>query len=1370
MSESDGSPVPNKRRRLDDYETSNAVRSRLTKRTNRVLGSPSQYDYSDDDDDDVPILVPGAKPTSTTRRDSRSTRTATESANEGPSYHGDKALQELRRKNAIAKKFALPKDKVPKPKKPKHRIIVHDKSVHELEDLVATQLPPDNLSSSPWKERGAIIQKRPPKQEWRDPYPDSPGNLSDKEGLGLVPSSPPAVKNEQAELMYSAQDDCSQQKDHTGVGKLTTTPSRSRSRPNTGMASDADDDEDAFSTFISRSQRMLRANPSKANAGVVIQATADERGWEKEAGTARRCDEEPFDESNFMDIACAEINDQALASGEPAALLHEDNAKQSCENLGVQSSKPSMSRQPVQNNVARDIEQELADIPSDEFDDEDEFMQAPRPQRASDPIILSSNSSTLGPQKVVVAPRRNLVQKTLSGALLQVESGPVQATQGRQLNYIKDMPPEPPTHHELSDGEALKSWIYPTNLGAVRDYQFNIVSRCLFSNTLVALPTGLGKTFIAATIMLNWYRWTKNAQIYFVAPTKPLVSQQVEACFGIAGIPYSDTSLLMGTVAPGLRAEEYKTKRVFFMTPQTIVNDFKTGIADPKRVVLLVVDEAHRATGAYAYVELVQFIRRFNRSFRVLALTATPGASVESVQQVMDGLDIAKVEIRHEGSLDIKAYVHGSQIDSIIFDNTPELEMIMDLCSKSLKPVLSQLNQFNAYWAKDPMQLTAFGLTDARKRWMNTAGKSASFAIKGMVNRIFTVLSSLAHNVSLLKFHGIGPFYHNMVAFRSSVAASEKGSKYEKIIVESESFRKMMSTMQFWINNPTFIGHPKLEELQNLVVMHFLNAGKDSPTRVMIFAAFRDSAEEIVRVLRRNTPEVRPHVFVGQAASKGSEGMDQKTQLDIMQKFKDGQYNVLVATSIGEEGLDIGQVDLIVCYDSSGSPIRMLQRMGRTGRKRAGRVYLLLMRGKEEESLAKAKDNYKKIQSMIEDGKRFHFHDDRSLRILPREHKPVPDRREVEIPAENSQAGLPIPSKGRGRAPKRPPKKYHMPDNVQTGFMRASGVGENGEVAMLGPAKAPAGARARGAATKKAKMLSEILEQIPLLEDVLLTPKQTNELDRKYRKVYDNVGQHQAEIGAPDIGVQTEAQRKLRPTKLIGHGNASLRFTKVMSSMYNIDDKRTGRWKAEAHKIDLDQLCGDIALPDSAVPPAKAGAAVRKKDASRQAAEEMTNASEAAGPAKSRARVLPKPKAKSTAGGRQRQPRTGARTVDLGRADYHTSKAMEAPSSSAPMTSQGMALPTQGEDVGSEDTEGEDESESEMDSELADWIVGSDEDIEMEASSGRPFDSSLPTAQSRLNQLEKLFDDDTDGDGPADARVRQRRLRVVDDDSDSSDL
>lgn len=772
---------------------------------------------------------------------------------------------------------------------------------------------------------------------------------------------------------------------------------------------------------------------------------------------------------------------------------------------------------------------DLDDIPEDAFDS----SPCLSPQ-AGPPTSNFSN-------RPIQSQRTNLRQTTL-----------FQLATRDSTQAIRNVSPpprdEPPTHHKLVENE-LDTWVYPTNIGTVRDYQFNISQRGLFYNLLVALPTGLGKTFIAATVMLNWFRWTKDAQIVFTAPTKPLVSQQVAACLGIAGIPRSHTTLLTGNVPPGTRAEEWQKKRVFFMTPQTLINDLKTGIADPKRIVLLVVDEAHRATGGYAYVEVVKFLRRFNQSFRVLALTATPGSTVEAVQAVIDGLDIARVEIRTEQSLDIREYVHARNVDVQTFTNSEEMSLCMDLMSQALQPSVDQLRNMNAYWGRDPMMLTAFGLTKARQQWMaSDAGRNANFGLKGKVNALFTVLASLAHSIDLLKYHGIVPFYNHLVTFKSNTDG-QKGGKTQRAIVQDDNFKKLMDHLQPWCRDTEFIGHPKLGYLRELVLNYFMDNGEGtngtgiSNTRVMIFAHFRDSAEEITRVLKRQEPIIRPHVFVGQASAKGSEGMDQKTQLSVIEKFKNGTYNTIVATSIGEEGLDIGEVDLIVCYDSSASPIRMLQRMGRTGRKRAGNIKLLLMQGKEEESYIKAKDNYEKMQELIASGTRFEFHDDKSARILPKDMKPTVDKRVVEIPLENSQADLPEPKK-KGRAPKRPPKKFHMPDGVETGFTKASRFGEEGGDirGML------QGGKTKTPERKKRKPQPKIIEvvKVPTSGEVTLTPDEEHELDVRYRNIGGTTPQF---ICRPRNDAFPSLQRIHRPTKLVPHGSSTRRMVGALQKM-----------------------------------------------------------------------------------------------------------------------------------------------------------------------------------------------------------------------------
>jgi ATP-dependent DNA helicase MPH1 len=684
-----------------------------------------------------------------------------------------------------------------------------------------------------------------------------------------------------------------------------------------------------------------------------------------------------------------------------------------------------------------DLAQELADLPSDAF--------LSSPERSLSPVSRSIDPPS-PPKQRPVALQTGFRQTTLFGGRAPVEHTSSQIN--KVSNYRVDITPEAHTHHKL-DQEALNTWVYPTNLGAIRDYQYNIVRNSLFQNTLVALPTGLGKTFIAATIMLNYFRWTREAKIIFMAPTKPLVSQQVDACFNIAGIPRSATTMLTGEISPAIRAEEWEEKRVFFMTPQTLENDLRNKRVGPREIVLLVIDEAHRATGSYAYANVILLIKKDNPSFRVLALTATPGSTVDAVQTVINSLLISKVEIRTEGSMDIQQFTHRLKIDQVILDPSDEIVMIKDLLSKALQPLVDQLCSQNAFFTRDPMALTTYGLVKAKETWSRSdIGRRANEGLRGMMIALFSILSSVAHSIKLLNFHGIGPFYAAVKELRRDVETrGGKPSKYKKQITDSPHFSEMMDRVRDWMSGDGFIGHPKLTYLCDAILNHFLDAGDGrlvdgappSGTRVIVFSEFRDSAEEITRVLNRHGPLIRASVFVGQTDSKNSEGMNQAKQQETIHKFKEGTFNVLVATSIGEEGLDIGQVDLIVCYDASGSPIRMLQRMGRTGRKRAGHVILLLMRGKEEESFKKARDGYEHMQKMITSGTHFKYQHEESRRIIPKDITPVVDKKYIEIPFENTQdKSLPEPRRRASRVKKKSPKKFDMPDGVETGFRRAS--------------------------------------------------------------------------------------------------------------------------------------------------------------------------------------------------------------------------------------------------------------------------------------------------------------------------------------------
>jgi ATP-dependent DNA helicase MPH1 len=213
-------------------------------------------------------------------------------------------------------------------------------------------------------------------------------------------------------------------------------------------------------------------------------------------------------------------------------------------------------------------------------------------------------------------------------------------------------------------------------------------------NTFVAIPTGTGKTFVAAGVILNYYRWFPEGKIYFFAPTKPLVLQQLRGIKDtLEEIPECDMIHMTGDLTAKKRKGHYQDKRILFMTPQTWENDARNGLIALDDTILMIFDEAHRASGNYAYTNIVELMVKAQVGFRILALSATPGDSTDSVQYLISNLLIAKLKIFNETDIDLKRYMHDkileivqvNQIDGITVLDGFVLKVIVEV----IRPLLT---------------------------------------------------------------------------------------------------------------------------------------------------------------------------------------------------------------------------------------------------------------------------------------------------------------------------------------------------------------------------------------------------------------------------------------------------------------------------------------------------------------------------------------------------------------------------------------------------------------------------------------------------------------------------------------------------------
>jgi superfamily II DNA/RNA helicase len=365
---------------------------------------------------------------------------------------------------------------------------------------------------------------------------------------------------------------------------------------------------------------------------------------------------------------------------------------------------------------------------------------------------------------------------------------------------------------------------------------------------------------------------------------------------------------------------------------------------------------------------------------------------------VIDNLLVSKLQVRADGDIDVSQYVHSKTIEKIVVKIPPEIARIVGAVDMQMEKHLRVLCSQKAYFSMDPAKAPEFALMEAQKAFQAMLAGDHGQADKRMIGLVFGAFAQarlLAQGRKILVIHGLLPFLEfclqkrNDGKMQQGRASAKK--KVQSTLVESQQFGQMFGLAQKAVD--AGIVHPKISQLVSLLGSHFQ---RDADSRVIIFTSLRDSVESIVLSVAK-VPNVKVSRFVGQA----NKGQKQSEQLEVIAKFRSGVFNVLVATCVGEEGLDVGECDLIVNYDTSASPIRTMQRMGRTGRKRQGRCVSILTEGAEENAYDKSKSTGNNILRTLQSNKdsfRFYRGEEEDVRGLVPGKIAKPEIRNVRAP------------------------------------------------------------------------------------------------------------------------------------------------------------------------------------------------------------------------------------------------------------------------------------------------------------------------------------------------------------------------------------
>ncbi len=495
-------------------------------------------------------------------------------------------------------------------------------------------------------------------------------------------------------------------------------------------------------------------------------------------------------------------------------------------------------------------------------------------------------------------------------------------------------------NHPLLKKDAIESRLYQQILAG------DVLKK---GNTMVVAPTALGKTIVAILVAADRLNKVKNSKVLVLAPSKPLAIQHEDSFKEFLTLPCTS---ITGAIKTDERVKRWEESRIICATPQTVESDLLNGRYDLGSVSLIVFDECHHGVGSYSYVYLASRYVRESKFNLILGLTASPGSDKSKINEVCKNLYIQNIVVKTEDDTDVKPYFNPVEIDWVRIKMSEELEKIKVHVNKALKIRLKALKNMGI------IKTVSVGKTDVLKARGRIQGEIARTTNPDkelfQAISILSAVINLQHAEELIETQGVSTFNKYVARLR------KKKTKAAKSLLWDDNFSRAVKLARDAEKNGW--EHPKLRELSKILKKElglgdgqtklqstrFTENEDDTSSKIIVFTQYRDTLEMIHQKLEKDG--IKSAKFFGQAAKDGKKGLTQKQQKAIIKSFRMGEYDVLLSTSVAEEGIDIPAVDLVILYEPVPSEVRMIQRRGRTGRKRTGRVKVLVTNGTRDEA------------------------------------------------------------------------------------------------------------------------------------------------------------------------------------------------------------------------------------------------------------------------------------------------------------------------------------------------------------------------------------------------------------------------------------
>ena len=514
-----------------------------------------------------------------------------------------------------------------------------------------------------------------------------------------------------------------------------------------------------------------------------------------------------------------------------------------------------------------------------------------------------------------------------------------------------------------------------------RKYQQELFLQALQRNTLVYLPTGSGKTLIAAMVLSCMKKLNPDKLMVFLVDRIPLVYQQSE--YIKCQVPDLRVEILAGDIGrfPGDKSRWIATVQaltenkidLLVMTSQILLNLLadECPILRMSDISVLVFDEAHHCLGNNPYNQIMRdYYKATTNRFKplVLALTASPAgadkleATITKLEDLLSNLcACARMPVR---SRDLELYWNRPETS---YQVVP-LNVKQQHLQSSVESYLTSMTRVIEEQARSPRALEGLRVLSPHYRG----------ALRKVIDRCYgdkTRVKGLAlaeHTMHMLSVVEVNNILGNEYAVECieecirqlQVATSPMERLKKNLISSSPELNDLESSIRILRHaSSLFTSSDRYQHLTTELNKFIYQVKGDATSRGIIFVKMRKTAYKLCERLREEIAiceQLNPAFLVGHG--QGSDGMDWRGEQDeVLKKFRSGEVKLLVSTSVLEEGLDVPACNLVIRFDSALTLRALVQGRGRASRRPDSRFVVICSEDKEK---TEAFDSIRKEQNM----------------------------------------------------------------------------------------------------------------------------------------------------------------------------------------------------------------------------------------------------------------------------------------------------------------------------------------------------------------------------------------------------------------------